>query len=107
VVARAARALQAHDSAALRALAAPGREAGLVNILAWIPPDYVAYGRGEPRVEFRRRSGNDASYFVPARGTGRCAVGVIVSVITAGGRVQVQGIELRPDFIVPPDSLPC
>lgn len=107
VVARAARALQVHDSAALRALAAPGRAEGLVRILASLPPDYVAYSRGEPRIEFRGRSGADASYFVPARGQGRCGVGVDISVITTDGRVQVRGIDLRPDLIVPPPSLPC
>jgi hypothetical protein len=107
VVTRAARALQARDSDALRALAAPGGEEGLMSILASVPPDYVAYGRGEPRLEFRRRSGDDASYFVPARGKGRCGVGVVVSVVTASDRVRVSGIELRPDFIVPPDSLRC
>ena len=107
VVTRLVHAIQAHDSAAVVALAVPGEERDLWLLGSTVPPGYVAAGQQDLRVKFVARIENDASYYVPARGTGRCTVGIIVSVVSVNDRIRVRGIDLRPDLIVPPDSLPC
>ena len=107
VVTRLVHAVQAHDTATVHALGMPGIQRDLWDWGSSLPPGYVADAGHDLRIKFVGRVDNDASYFVPARGTGRCAVGIIVSVVTNKDQIRVRNIALHPDLIVPPDSLPC